>query len=179
MDANRFDDLIRSLPVGGSRRQWLAAALGGGLGLLGLNRLETSGQSALKKCKKKKGKKKKKCIKKAKEQDQNNQPPPECRDDGDCDNQIESCQVGSCQPICSAGACPANCSLCGVHLETEDNHSQACADTFIQPLDQNNEPFPCATDEDCDEGDLCIRFPTTFCEQLQCGLCTFAPVPCV
>jgi hypothetical protein len=283
MDANLFDELIQSLPVGGSRRQWLAAALSGGLGLFGLNRLESSAQNALKKCKRKKGRKKKKCLKKAKEQNQNNQPQPECRDDqdcpdvttscqggrcravcppgacpadcetcvvrletdgdrsrlcgaspgvpplitacdndaecpqeaplcinfavapcagascgtcvesigpcgepecqndGDCDDQIESCQGGSCQLVCPAGACPG-CNFCAVRFETGAERSQQCADTFLfpsDPRDPEGDPKDCTTDEDCTEEDtICIRFPTTSCNQPPCGQCALEPDPC-
>jgi hypothetical protein len=169
MDAGRFDALIRSLPVGGSRRQWLAAALGGGLGHFGLNRLETSGKNALKKCKKKKGKKKKKCLKKAKTRG------TPCRVDADCPDRIESCQGRFCRAACPVGACPG-CGSCVIHLERDGDRSQLCAGEIAS----NIPPSPCETDADCATAEpLCITPDNESCTQPPCGTCVISVGPCV
>ena len=157
MDAARFDALTRSLPAG-SRRRAIAVALGGLVGLLGL---ESAGQAAPKKCQGLKGKKKKKCLKKAKK--------PECRNDGDCPDQVESCQDGVCQAVCPEGAC-AGCPspLCVVNLQSANNRSKLCAAQLTQVA-----PDTCATDADCtgDEGDICVRISSGSCIQSPCGIC--------
>jgi hypothetical protein len=110
MESRRFDGLVRVLSHREIRRGVLAAAIGGAVGLLGLAAPDTSGHNALKKCKGKTGDKKKKCLKKAKAHNRKHQtePEPECQTDGDCPDQVQFCQGGSCQTVCpSEAAAPA------------------------------------------------------------------------
>lgn len=168
MDVARFDDFVRSLPGCGSRRRVLAAALGIMPGLLGLHRLETSGHDAVKACKGKKGDKKKKCLKKAKKHNAQH----ECLNDGDCPDQVESCQGGSCQAVCPSAEC-SGCPLCVTHLQSENNRPPLCANQLTQVA-----PDSCSTDADCtgDEDDVCVRPSTGSCTQSPCGFCASANV---
>lgn len=166
MDAERFDAWTRSLPVDGSRRRALAAALGGFLGLLGLDRLETTGQSAAKKCKGLKGKKKKKCLKKAKAAG--------CRNDADCPNQIESCQGGRCQRVCQNGSCPG-CDLCLIRYEADGDRTRRCAGSAEIP----GQLTQCDTDTDCPQAaPLCVSFAEISCTEGPCGICVESTGSC-
>jgi hypothetical protein len=175
MDVERFDDLVRSLPNGSSRRRVLSTALGVIPGLLGLARLETSGHDALKKCKGKSGAKKKKCLKKAKKHNAQHQTEPECRNDGDCPDQVQFCQGGSCQTVCPSEACGA-CPICVVNLQSANDRARVCANQLIQVA-----PDSCSTDADCtgDEDDICVRISTGSCTQSPCGNCVSPSNVCV
>ena len=172
MDVERFDDLVRSLPHGNSRRRVLAAALGMAAGLFGVARLETSGHDALKKCKGKSGAKKKKCLKKAKAHNRRH----ECLSDRDCADRSTSCQGGSCQAVCPEGACDGCPSpSCVVNLQSENNRPKLCAAQLTQVA-----PDTCSTDAECtgDDDDICVRISGS-CTQSPCGICVSPNFICV
>jgi Stigma-specific protein, Stig1 len=98
MDADRFDTFTRSLTIARSRREVLAALLGGALGLLGL--AETIA---------KKGKGKKKKGKKKGGNSSPPPPPPQSPPSPSCANGTELCE-GICV---NTGTDPRNCGSCG------------------------------------------------------------------
>lgn len=165
MDADRFDDLTRSLPAG-SRRRAMAVALGGLLGLLGL---ESAGQAAPKKCKGLKGKKKKKCLKKARKTRKAG-----CRDDGDCRDQIESCLNRRCQRVCQNGSCPG-CVFCLIHYTSDGNRTRRCAGS----IEITTRLTTCDTDTDCPiDTPLCVSSAGISCTNGPCGTCIVSAGSC-
>jgi hypothetical protein len=165
----KFDDLTRSLPLDGSRRRLLIALLGGVLGILGLERQESSGKNARKKCKKKKGKEKKKCLKKAKTRG------TPCRVDGDCPDRIESCQGGFCRPVCPLGACPG-CGSCVVRFAADGDRLQQCAGEIQSTIPA----LACNADANCLAGaPVCISTENESCTRPPCGTCVVFVGPCL
>jgi hypothetical protein len=174
MDADRFDSLARTLTAAGSRRRAFAAALSGGLGLLGLASPDDAAAARSGKCK------------------------PKCGDceqckKGDCKrkNGKKRCKKGKCQPltgpacsggrVCQAGSCvcrsgtercggacvarcgaatvrnPVTCGCCQVAGETcsFDGANNCCSGLC-----------PGGTCESKFSGDAC-----TFAEQCGTGVC--------
>ena len=102
MDGSRFDTLVASLTIPGSRRRALGGLLAGALGLLGWPDQQDAIAHDLKdKCKKKSGQAKKKCLKKAKQhaaQHANEPPPPQPPPPPSCVGKPNdaSCDGGKC-----------------------------------------------------------------------------------
>lgn len=169
MDAHRFDQFTRSLPLAGSRRHALGAVAGVVMGFLAAARPAPQGLDAAKKCKGLKGKRKRKCLKKT-------SPPAECQRDADCPDKTQACEGGRCQRICPAGACPG-CANCLVRLEADGDRSRLCAGLVaVPPLVQ-----VCRNDAECPEAEpLCVIFDDRVaCLGESCGTCAISAQICI
>jgi hypothetical protein len=167
MDADRFDALSRALIAAGSRRGALAAALSGGLALLGLAHPDDAAAAKSGKCKPKCGE----CEKCDKGKCERKNGKKKCKQ-GKCKARAAGtpctafaggqCQNGSCFPV---STCPATItSLCTPGTECASGSDCFCARSAEgNVLCLQNEvlgptPPPCRTSADCPRGEACVDF---------------------
>jgi len=173
LDADRFDQLIRSLtsseglPAPRSRRSLVAIL--GGLGAAITAAVRGDSEAALAKRRRKRKKRKRGGAAPPAPR------PPECAVTADCPELTESCQGDQCEPVCTAQTCSGADCNCAVEHEDDGARSAVCYSRFLtdnqQCADEPNvcsHPFPrCLIQDDqtnCPTCAVCAAIEPCSCE---------------